>query len=195
MKNTKKITISGIIAVIVLALLVALDQWTKQLAVQHLAGQPDIPLIKDILVLHYLENTGAAFGLLQNKGWIFIVFTLMFLLFGGYLFAKMPKTKRYIPLYIIIVFLLAGAIGNLIDRMLHAYVIDFIYFVPINFPVFNIADMYVSVSAAILILLIIFFYKDEDFAFMNQKSDEQLESDESESATVSDDDSDVEETI
>ena len=171
-KNKNKIIIVGLISLIGLVLLVGLDQWAKQLAVQHLAGQPDIILIKDILVLQYLENTGAAFGLLKNKGWIFIIFTIVFLLFGGYLFKKMPKTKRYLPLHIIIVFLLAGAIGNLIDRVLYAYVIDFIYFVPINFPIFNIADMYVTVSAVILMLLIGFYYKDEDFAFLNKQNEE-----------------------
>ena len=171
MNKKKTIITVGVISIIGLALLVGLDQWTKQLAVQHLAGQPDIILIKDILVLQYLENTGAAFGLLKNKGWIFIVFTVIFLLFGGYLFVKTPKAKRYAPLHIIVVFLLAGAIGNLIDRVLHAYVIDFIYFVPINFPIFNVADMYVTVSAVILMLLIGFYYKDEDFTFLNKQSE------------------------
>ena len=178
MKNSKKIIINGIVSLIGVALLVALDQWTKQWAVQNLMGKPDIVLIKDVLVLQYLENTGAAFGLLKNQGWLFIVFTLMFLGFGAYLFKIMPKTKHYAPLHVIIVVLLAGAIGNLIDRVMYSYVIDFIYFVPINFPIFNVADMYVTISAAILILLIIFFYKDEDFAFMDKKSDKEVVNDE-----------------
>jgi len=169
MNNNKKGIVWGIIAIISVVILIGLDQWTKQLAVEHLAGQPDIPLIKDVLVFHYLENFGAAFGLFKNKGWLFIVITIMFLLFATYLFVKMPKSKRYLPLHIIMIFLLAGAIGNLIDRVSHSYVIDFIYFVPINFPVFNIADIYVTVSMAILILLIIFYYKDEDFAFLNKE--------------------------
>ena len=185
MKNNKKLVVSVAIALIGLALLIFLDQWTKQWAVQTLMDQPDIILIKDVLVLQYLENTGAAFGLLKNQGWLFIVFTLMFLLFGGYLFKKMPKTKRFIPLHLIVVFLLAGAIGNLIDRVMHQYVIDFIYFVLINFPVFNVADMYVTISAGILILLIIFFYKDDDFDFLNVKKDDE----------IAEDDNDTEEAI
>ena len=171
MKSTKKNVIIFAVAIIAVALLVALDQWTKMWAVQNLKGQADIPLIKDVLVLQYLENVGAAFGLLKNKGWLFIVVGVIFLFFGGYLFVKTPKTKRFMPLFVIIVFLLAGAIGNLIDRVLYAYVIDFIYFVPINFPIFNVADMYVTISAIILMLLIAFFYKDEDFAFLNSKKE------------------------
>ena len=186
MKSNKKLVISGLVALIALALLVFVDQWTKQWAVQNLMGKEDIVLIKDVLVLQYLENTGAAFGLLKNKGWLFIVFTIVFMLFGGYLFKKMPKTKRMLPLHIIVVFLLAGAIGNLIDRVLYEYVIDFIYFVPINFPIFNVADMYVTTSAFVLILLIAFFYKDEDLAFMNKKTDEQI---------TEDDNGDTEEVI
>jgi len=165
--SKKRGIVSGVLSVVGLALLIGLDQWTKYLAVQHLVGQPDIPLIENILVLHYLENVGAAFGLLKNQGWLFIVITMMFLAFSSYLFVKMPKTKRYVPLHVVLVFLLAGAIGNLIDRVMNAYVVDFIYFVPINFPVFNIADIYVTVSAIILILLIAFHYKDADFAFLN----------------------------
>jgi len=175
MKSTKKLIVSGSIALISLALLVALDQWTKLWAVQNLMGQPDIVLIKDVLVFQYLENTGAAFGLLKNQAWLFIFFTIVFLAFAIYLFKKMPKTKRFLPLHIIIVVLLAGAIGNLIDRVSYAYVIDFIYFVPINFPIFNIADMYVTISAAILILLIIFVYNDDDFVFLNAKRDSEAE--------------------
>ena len=178
MKSGKKVIASGGIALIAVALLVLLDQLTKQWAVQNLMGKPDIILIKDVLVFQYLENTGAAFGLFKNQGWLFIVFSLMFLLFGAYLFKIMPKTKRYLPLHIIIVVLLAGAIGNLIDRVMYAYVIDFIYFVPIDFPVFNVADMYVTISTGFLILLIILFYKDEDFAFMDKKNVEQIETDE-----------------
>ena len=61
----------------------------------------------------------------------------------------------------------AGAIGNFLDRVRLNYVVDFIYFSPINFPVFNVADIYVTVSFAVLILLIFFKYKEEDFDFLS----------------------------
>ena len=68
----------------------------------------------------------------------------------------------------------AGAIGNLIDRMIHHYVIDFFYFSLINFPIFNVADIYVTLSAIALILVIFFYYKEEDYAvfFSSKKSKE-----------------------
>ena len=60
----------------------------------------------------------------------------------------------------------AGALGNLIDRIFRGYVVDMIYFVPINFPVFNVADCYVTVSVVLLIILILFVYKEDDFGFL-----------------------------
>ena len=63
----------------------------------------------------------------------------------------------------------SGAIGNCIDRQLRAYVVDFIYFRPIDFPVFNVADIYVSVSAFLLLLLFMFYYKETDFSFVKRK--------------------------
>ena len=74
----------------------------------------------------------------------------------------MPRQKKYLYLDYIIVLVVAGAIGNHIDRVLNNYVVDFIYFSLINFPVFNIADCYVTVSMILLLILILFYYKDED---------------------------------
>ena len=71
--------------------------------------------------------------------------------------------KKYLPVQIISLFLIAGGLGNLIDRIRLGYVIDFFYFSLINFPVFNMADIYVTVSMAILFVLLIFYYKEEDF--------------------------------
>ena len=67
------------------------------------------------------------------------------------------------PLRLCLVFLSAGALGNMIDRILHRFVIDFIYFKIINFPIFNVADIYVTVSIAVLVVLILFYYKDQEF--------------------------------
>ena len=80
----------------------------------------------------------------------------------------MPKSKKFLPLNYIIVFLIAGAVGNYIDRIINHYVVDFIYFSLINFPVFNVADCYVTVSVIILFILILFFYKDEDLDYLKQ---------------------------
>ena len=80
----------------------------------------------------------------------------------------MPQNKKYTALNYIIVFLIAGAIGNYIDRIANNYVVDFIYFSLINFPVFNVADCYVTVSVILLFILILFYYKDDDLEEIKQ---------------------------
>ena len=81
----------------------------------------------------------------------------------------MPVNKKLQSLRIILIFISAGAAGNLIDRFFLGYVRDFIYFSLIDFPVFNVADIYVTCAVALLIILILFYYKEEDFSFL-QKS-------------------------
>lgn len=145
-------------------LLLTLDQWTKRLAEKYLAEKQAIPLIKGVLQLQYLENQGAAFGLMQNKVWLFVIMTTAFLIIGVCVYVMLPKTKRFLPLHIIAVVLLAGALGNFIDRIKMGYVVDFIYFSLIDFPIFNVADIYVTLSGIALFIVVMFYYKDEDFA-------------------------------
>ena len=154
--------ISIIYSLILVGLLVLLDQWTKHLAVNHLMNKSDIILIPNVLQLHYLENTGAAFSMLEGKQTFFAVATPILLILLLIILFRMPREKKYLYLDYIIVLVVAGAIGNHIDRVINNYVVDFIYFSLINFPVFNIADCYVTVSMILLLILILFYYKDED---------------------------------
>ncbi|MGI6010365.1 MAG: signal peptidase II [Ruminococcus sp.] len=152
-----------------LLILVFLDQWTKHLAVIHLKNQPDIEIIPGVFQLHYLENRGAAFGILQNQQWIFILLCFFFLFLITWLYLRLPRQKYYLPLAVLSVGISAGAIGNLIDRIRLNYVVDFLYASFINFPVFNVADIYVTVSVILLVIFILFFYKDdEDFSFLKK---------------------------
>lgn len=80
----------------------------------------------------------------------------------------MPQEKKYTALNYVIIFIFAGAVGNYIDRILNSYVVDFLYFSLIDFPVFNIADCYVTVAIIVFVLLILFYYKDEDFEEIKQ---------------------------
>ena len=73
------------------------------------------------------------------------------------------------PLRVVLVMICAGAAGNFIDRVSQGYVVDFIYFELINFPVFNVADIFVTVGAALLVVLILFYYKDSDFDFLSRR--------------------------
>ena len=97
--------------------------------------------------------------------------TIAFLVFAVIMIRKMPALHRYLPLKICILVLIAGACGNLIDRILHKYVVDFIYFSLIDFPIFNAADIYVTLSVTALILLVIFKYKEEDFTFLKRRTE------------------------
>lgn len=153
---------SCILGIIVTVVLVVLDQFTKYLAAANLKNGNSIFIIKDVFQLQYLENRGAAFGMFQGGKVMFIIITVFLVAVMAYIYWHCPMTKRYLWIRIIIMFLMAGAFGNLIDRIRLDYVIDFFYFELINFPIFNVADIYVSCSVVVLLLLFIFYYKEED---------------------------------
>ncbi|MDO4943394.1 MAG: signal peptidase II [Lachnospiraceae bacterium] len=147
-------------------MLLFFDQYTKFMAVLYLKDQRPIELIKDVFELRYLENRGAAFGSLQGKQLFLLVITGVVLIFLIYAYLKMPFQRRYYPLGFTVILLFAGAIGNMIDRISHKYVVDFLYFKLIDFPIFNVADCYVTIAAILLIILILFVYKDEELQFL-----------------------------
>lgn len=158
-----------IIDTLCLLILTALDQVTKYMAVLYLKGKPDIPIIKNVLVLQYLENKGAAFGMLQNQKAFFIIIEVIILSAIAFVLFKIPAQKKYNLMHIVLVLVASGAIGNMIDRVMQDYVVDFIYFVLIDFPIFNVADIYVTCATIIFAILILFYYKEEDFAFLSIK--------------------------
>ena len=143
-------------------LLLCFDQWTKALAVERLkAGGPFI-LIPGVLELRYVENTGAAFGMLKGRSELFFIIAAAVSLFLFYAYLRLPRERRFRPLSACFIFIIAGALGNLIDRLRLSYVVDFIYFRLIDFPVFNVADIYISCACFALALLVVFYYKDTD---------------------------------
>ena len=158
----KKQIQSNIIAIIMVVIAIFIDQWTKSLAVIHLKEQDAIELVKNVFELRYLENKGAAFGIMQNQQLFFLISGVFILIATTYIYQKMPQTKRFLLLRICLVLIVSGAIGNMIDRLRFQYVIDFFYFKLIDFPIFNVADIYVTVAAIGLIVLILFFYKDDE---------------------------------
>ena len=142
--------------------LVGLDQWTKALAVRFLKGAEPFVIWNGVFELRYLENRGAAFGLFQGQRTYFLLVGVIVFIACLYLFARMSRNARFWPIRLIAVCILAGAWGNMIDRLRYAYVVDFFYFKLIDFPIFNVADIYVSVGTAALAVLILFYYKDSD---------------------------------
>lgn len=81
-------------------------------------------------------------------------------------YRKIPVSKRFRLLNVVVILFVAGALGNLIDRIVNNYVVDFFYFSLINFPIFNVADIYVTVAAFMFIILGLFYYKEEDFSLI-----------------------------
>ena len=158
-----------IICYFLIGILIFLDQYTKHWAVVRLKGNSPIIVIDKILEFSYLENRGAAFGSMQGKQSFFIILTFILTVFLFYVLYKVPKTKYYLPLTIVVVILISGAIGNFIDRVSRNYVVDFISAVFIDFPIFNVADIYVVCSMILAVILLIFYYKDEDLLFLSMK--------------------------
>lgn len=152
-------------------LLVILDQITKNLAVVYLKDKPAYVIWDGVFELHYLENSGAAFGMLQNQKILFVTIAAVIIILIGYVLIKLPRNKHFAMLEMLLVLIASGAVGNMIDRVQFNYVVDFFYFKLIDFPIFNVADIYVSVSCVLLAILVIFFYKDDDFDFLGKKKE------------------------
>ena len=143
---------------IVTIVLVVIDQITKYLSVGSLKGASSVVLIDKLLSLTYVENRGAAFGILQNARWIFITFTFIAIIF--IIYYKIKYKPQSITLNSALCLITSGAIGNLIDRVGRGYVVDMIEVTFINYPVFNIADCFVVTGAILLSIYVLFIYKE-----------------------------------
>lgn len=174
----KKITLHIVIQILFFAILIVIDQVTKYFAVVNLKDQEAHVLINNVLEFRYLENSGAAFSMFENRQWLFYVITAVILVLLIWLFVRVLRSlygyteveercfrKRTLSqgifLNYILALLAAGAVGNLIDRVRLHYVVDFIYFRLINFPIFNFADICVTISAILLVVFFLFIYKED----------------------------------
>lgn len=158
-------------------LLIFFDQFTKYLAITNLKFKNPIILINNVFEFRYLENSGAAFGILKNKIIIFTIITIIVIVtillikhkINSLIYSDKIEKKlknKFLLLDIILLILVSGALGNFIDRVRLDYVIDFIYFRLIDFPIFNLADCYVSISAFMLIFMFIFIIKDNEYQLL-----------------------------
>lgn len=149
-----------ILSLLVIIALIAVDQVTKHLAVNLLQPAGTVNVIPDILNFTYVENRGAAFGVLSNARWVFISATIIIMIMMLYMLCK-GEFKHFIGKTAALL-IISGGIGNLIDRLSIGYVIDFIDVSPLfNFAVFNFADCCVTVGSVLLILNILFFYDEK----------------------------------
>ncbi|MBQ2893665.1 MAG: signal peptidase II [Oscillospiraceae bacterium] len=138
--------------------IVGIDQLTKYLVVSHIALFADVPFLPGFLGLTYVRNTGAAFSMLEGQRWLFIaVFAVMtVLIFWEYFKKPLPFTKleRWC-----IAAIYGGGVGNMIDRISRGFVVDMIQTEFIEFPVFNVADCFITCGCILLLVHLLFFNK------------------------------------
>ncbi len=143
---------------IIIAMILVFDQVTKYMAIKYLKDKPVITIVDNILEFSYVENYGAAFGILQNKKYFFVIMTVLviiaisIILINNYYYLNKPMK-------VALAMLVGGALGNLIDRVRLGYVIDFIsvrFGKTYNFPVFNVADSFIVVATIIIVYMVIF---------------------------------------
>jgi len=150
-----------VLYVVLSAVLIAFDQYSKHLADVYLSGGKAVDIIPNVFELHYLENHGVAFGMLQDMRWVFIPVSIVLTVVLIWLLVRSPL--RNSGLFRFSCYLcLAGALGNMIDRIALGYVIDFLYFKLIDFPIFNFADCYVVIATFLLIYFVLFRFKQYD---------------------------------
>jgi signal peptidase II len=136
--------------IIVLSAVIA-DRVSKVLCQKYLQPLGTVPIIKGVFHFTYVENTGAAFGILQDKNWLFIPAVILISVAIVYLIWTLKQGSKLIKAALALI--LGGALGNLIDRVFLGYVVDFLDFRV--WPVFNIADSCVVVGAVLLGYLVV----------------------------------------
>lgn len=151
---------------LIIFLLVALDQITKYLSIQYLKGEGSVSFLPGFIELKYTENTGAAFSILEGQTILFVLITVAVLIFIFF----MIKTKKvkHITGKVASIIIISGAIGNLIDRILHGFVVDMFNFTFMNFAIFNVADIYITIGGMILCVYILFYYDKDNLEKINE---------------------------
>lgn len=171
--SEKVIKIRPLISVLVILVSVGLDQLTKYFAINNLKDLTDeVPVINKVFGLYYVENKGISFSMLSSKMSLIIIITMIIMLLMVFVLIRTPKTSYFMPFSIVLAVIIGGATGNMLDRILRGYVVDFIMLDFINFPIFNVADIFVTLGLIILVFLIIFKYKDKDFDYLFPKKGE-----------------------
>ncbi|MBZ2155118.1 signal peptidase II [Streptococcus anginosus] len=138
---------------LVIVALIALDQWVKFEIVKNIQLGGVKPFIPKILSLTYLRNTGAAFSILENQQWLFAVITLVVI--GAAIWYLSKHIKGSVWLLSALSLIIAGGIGNFIDRMRQGFVVDMFQLDFINFAIFNVADSYLTIGVLVLIVMML----------------------------------------
>jgi signal peptidase II len=161
----------NILPIIAVVILILLDQGTKFWVLASLKPIHNMTLVEGFMDLTFVENRGVAFGMFSGQRWFILLLTGIIAVGLIWFYKAMPKKKEYFPLRVSLVMVLSGAIGNIIDRLFRGYVVDFFEFTFFEWPVFNVADIYVVVGVTLLALMILFVVKDEDLDFKKKKDE------------------------
>lgn len=150
----------AVLYAVVTILLIAADQIVKTWAVVALAGTDGINAVPHVLKFVYVENRGIAFGMFQNLQPVLVPLSIAIMIACIVLAVSCHKKKKTLAVWSLLL-VVAGAAGNIIDKVMHGYVVDFICTTFIDFPVFNLADIFICVGAALFAVYILFFDKEE----------------------------------
>ena len=146
-----------ILWICIIAATIILDQLTKWIVVNSMELYESIVLIPKFFSFTYIHNYGAAWGMFSEHRWIFILITTLALIIMPIILYRYRKVHVLFSLSLSL--FIGGAIGNLIDRIFVGYVVDFLEFTFISFPVFNVADICVVCGAGIMMVYALFFDK------------------------------------
>ena len=155
---------------IVLVLALIADRVTKGIVLKKLAVGEAVDVIKGVFQFLHVENTGASWGMFKGGAVVFIILAFVVNIAIIVFISKIPGKTKFIRLNIALSLIVAGATGNLIDRLQKGSVTDFLYAQFIDFPVFNVADIFIVCSTIWLMIMVIFIYKDDELEFMSFKS-------------------------
>ena len=167
----KKILIWNLICLFFLNIL---DRLAK-FAAEYYCENENYVILKDTFEITYLKNVGGAFGILDNQRFFFIFIAALFICLIIFFMIAIPNDQRFNALHIWMSFVLAGIIGNMADRIVYGYVIDWIYISKINFPVFNLSDVFITLGTFFTIITVLFRLKEKDFEFLNFKQNKYRE--------------------
>lgn len=145
-----------VVYLLVIALLTLLDQLSKKAIVENIALNEKIVIIKDFFNITYVRNYGAGFSILQNARVFLSLISLVAIVVLSYYLYKTKKNQLYdIISYL---FIISGALGNLIDRLRLSYVVDFLdfYIFGYDYPVFNVADSFITVGCVMIIIKMVY---------------------------------------
>ena len=143
-----------VITLVIIAALVAIDQFIKLLVIEHLEPIGSLPLIDGFIQLNYAENTGAAFGSFSGKTSLLSIFTFVIIVVG--IIYLLIKKRKVDVEYVCITLIIAGGLGNLVDRVFRGFVVDYIEPLFMDFAIFNFADILVTCSCIALVIWLIY---------------------------------------